>query len=221
MRKRVVGAEAADRVNLPLRRTTADETESHHIDRRTRCGVYHPRFRRVHVSVRSRTRRQPFTYARRGIANDSQPARTRQRTEATKAKGFHRINAKSCRLLLRDAMQRTAAPDEFKTVDGNDLPARETAREQLGRSGVAFGLAERGHQHRTVEDQKIRVAGRHLLPVANARERQREFDDLEFPARRRAQRVQPLEIIAQRPVIFLARVALDDSSRCRPRKRTG
>ena len=115
----------------------------------------------------------------------------------------------SGRLLLRDAVQRAKAPNEFVTVDRNDFAAREARGDDRVGLGVAFFLAEIRHEHRAVDDEKIRVAGRHRLAVKGERLGHGQLNDVELLAFRSPEHLQTLQVFREDFVVRVALVGLD------------
>src|SRR5690606_24855016 len=91
------------------------------------------------------------------------PARSRRAADS------RRTRMGSGRLLLGNAMQRTEAPDQFRTVDPNHFATGETVADDLACFGVPPRLAEGGDEHGVVDDEKIRIARRHTLAVDGER----------------------------------------------------
>ena len=79
-------------------------------------------------------------------------------------------------------MQCTEPPDQIKTVNGDDLATAKAAGQNLDGLRVALRLSKGGHQNRAVEDEEIRIAGRHPPGAAKARCRHGQLDEFESTA---------------------------------------
>src|SRR5688500_1105077 len=107
-----------------------------------------------------------------------------------------RLSAASCKmdwialarsrwLLLGDAVEGAEAPDQMVAIDRDDFATGETTSDDVARLSIALLLLERRHEDRAVDDQKIRVARGHALPLKRERLRHWQRDDLELlPVRR-------------------------------------
>lgn len=60
-------------------------------------------------------------------------------------------------------MERAESPNEMEAIDGDDFTIRKTRGEDRVRFRITPRLPEIRHQHRTVDDEKIRVARRDAL----------------------------------------------------------
>src|SRR5258706_6866563 len=106
-------------------------------------------------------------------------------------------------------MQRPESPDQFITIDWDDLALGKASTDNRTGFGVALFLPERRHEHVHVDDEKICIARRHTLSLKCEWPWHRQCDDAELFARRRAEASQPLEVFCQDPVVRITPVRFD------------
>src|SRR3954452_7530957 len=82
-------------------------------------------------------------------------------------------------LLLRQAVDRAKAPDEFGAIDADDSVLREVALKNFGRALIVLSAAVGRHEHRAVDEVEVRVRGRESLAVVLHDAGHGELDDAE------------------------------------------
>src|SRR6478672_11082044 len=70
------------------------------------------------------------------------------------------------RLLLRHAVDRAQAPDEVSAMDADNLTIRKQVSENIQRMAIVW-IIEGRHQHQSIRDVKVGVAGGQPLSAKN------------------------------------------------------
>ena len=106
-------------------------------------------------------------------------------------------------------MQGAQAPNEVVTVHADSFAAGETGTDDLDRAGVGPWLPEGGHEHGTIYNEEIRVAGGHALAFIAEGAGHGELDDVELLAGRGAEFLQTFQILREDGVVLFLGVWLD------------
>src|SRR4051794_23406989 len=100
------------------------------------------------------------------------------------------------RFLLRDAMERAEAPNQFRGIDADDTPIRYGFLQNL-QSAVIIGMAKGRKQHNSVRHVEVRVARGKPLPPVLHHARHRQFNNSKRLARLIAQGAETLQIVLE------------------------
>lgn len=106
-------------------------------------------------------------------------------------------------------MQGAEPPDEVVAINADRLAVGETGTDDFKRAGIGSGLAEGGHEHRAIDNEVIRVAGRNTLAIEAKGARHGQFDDVELLACRSAEAAESLQVGGKDLVVFILRIRFD------------
>src|SRR6185437_11215823 len=121
----------------------------------------------------------------------------------------HRAHRKyqddSCRLLLREAVQRAESPDQIDGVDADDFAIGEAAGDDV--EGVAVvGIVESGDEYQAIRDVEVGIARREALALKEDGRGHGQLDDTEWFATKVARGAQTVEVLGERQVVLVAGV---------------
>src|SRR5271157_807273 len=109
------------------------------------------------------------------------------------------------RLLLRQTVKRAKTENEIPTVNANYGPSGKCVGDDVERDAVV-NVVKHWHQHKSICDVEVGVAGRKALPVEIDRGGHGELDYAQGLAGLVGGFLQQLKVLAQRFVIWVARV---------------
>ena len=111
-------------------------------------------------------------------------------------------------MLLRQTVKGPQAPDEVDGVDADDFAAGKAVGNDVERVTVV-GVIEGRHQHESVGDVEVRVAGRETLTLEDDRRGHGQFANIERLLFEIAGGAQAIEILRERYVVLVSGVRLD------------
>ena len=105
-------------------------------------------------------------------------------------------------------MQRAESPDQVAGINGHDLARGEQLRQRVERNAIVRIVEDR-HQHHSIRDVEIRIAGGQAAAFEDDRARHRNLYDVEALAILVARRSQASQIVVQGRIIFVLLIRLD------------